>query len=66
MKKVAFSLAALLVMMLVGCSDGSSSSGAVSLPSAEDTTTQENSDTTNTVEGVKGLSQFPAVPAIPE
>jgi outer membrane lipoprotein SlyB len=64
MKKVAFSVAAIVVMMLVGCSDGSSSSGAVNTPSANDTTA--NASDTNTVEGVRGLTQFPAVPAIPE
>ena len=62
MKKVAFILASLLVIMFAGCGEGSSSSAASSV---SDTTTNTGTST-NVVTDVKGLTEFPAVPALPE
>lgn len=57
MKKVAFILASLLVIMFAGCSEGSSSSSVSDLG---DSTTNIETST------VRGLTEFPAVPALPE
>ena len=59
MKKVILILASMLVLMVSGCGEGSSS---------VTTNTQTVTDTTNTqdVTDVRGLTQFSAVPAIPE
>ena len=67
MKKVAFILAGLLVMMFAGCGEGSSSSGAANggTPPAGNNGTNPNTGN-NVVDDVRGLTQFPAVPAIPE
>lgn len=62
MKKVAFILASLLVIMFAGCGEGSSTSAVSDLG---DSTTNIGTST-NVVTDVKGLTQFPAVPAIPE
>ncbi len=71
MKKVTYILAGLLVMLFVGCGGeaGSASSGVST--QAEDAVEAVKNDTNayvsnNIVKNVKGLTQFPAVPAIPE
>jgi len=64
MKKVVFILASMLVIMLSGCGGGSASSAT--------TSDSANVDNTNlgggvsTTKDVKGLTQFPSVPALPE
>ena len=58
MKKVAFIMAGLLAIMLAGCGEGSSTSSTT----VQDIGTEVNTDTSE----VAGLSQFPAVPTIPE
>lgn len=73
MKKVAFILASLLVIMFAGCSEGSSSSGVSDLgdsttnieTSTNDELTEVNAEI-NGVTGISGLTDFPAVPALPE
>ena len=58
MKKITFILATMLVVMLSGCGEGSSSS------STEDGVNGAVNNN-RAVQGVKGLTEFPAVPAIP-
>jgi len=61
MKKVAFILASLLVIMLSGCGEGSTSSASSQIDNGTSGTVSNN-----VVKDVKGLTEFPAVPAIPE
>jgi len=61
MKKVAFILASMLVLMISGCSEGASS---VASTQVDDGSGSES--VVNGVTGVRGLTEFPAVPAIPE
>ena len=62
MKKVTFILASMLVVMLSGCGGGTASSVS------EDKNVNKTpvTDGKNSVNEVKGLTQFPSVPALPE
>ena len=57
MKKVAFIIASMLVVMVSGCGGGTSSSVS---------DTQIVNSTDGVVNDIQGLTQFPAVPAVPE
>ncbi len=61
MKKIALTLAGLLVIMLTGCEEGSSTSN----PTTQNVDNGTPPVTSNPV-NARGLTQFPAVPAIPE
>jgi len=62
MKKIAFTLAGLLVIMLTGCGEGSSTSS----PTTQNVNNNGTPPATSNPVDARGLTQFPAVPAIPE
>jgi outer membrane lipoprotein SlyB len=62
MKKLTLILASVTLLALVGCGSGSSSAASITT----EVGTSAPTTTSNTVEGIKGLTQFPAVPAVPE
>jgi len=68
MKKVTFILASMLVVVLSGCGGGTSSSTSTLSNANVDTTSGGNEVKTESgvVKDVRGLTQFPAVPAVPE
>lgn len=70
MKIIAFIFASFMIIIMTGCGGGSSSSGSSeSSSSSSPEIVVEIPDTGSgslTLTGVRGLSNFPAVPAIPE